>query len=42
MSADDMMKRLRAEVFAVRREIPNTIWFLFGSAMINVTSAKDI
>jgi len=42
MKTGDMVGFLRIEAAVVARHVPNTAWFLFGSAAVDITSAADI
>ena len=42
MTTDEIIERLRAEAAVVEKEVPNTAWFLFGSAAVDAASAVDI
>ncbi len=42
MKNSEMIELLRAEVATVGREVPNTTWFLFGSAAVDAPAASDV
>jgi hypothetical protein len=42
MSTAELIELLRTEAAVISRNVPSTMWFLFGSALVDTSSATDI
>jgi predicted nucleotidyltransferase len=42
MTNSELLERLRSEVVSIGQEVPNTTWFLFGSAALGAPAPSDV